>query len=408
MPLYSPLPLVRSLLVVLAVLGGLAQPVADAQSTVPNGLIVGVITSRAGTAGAVGASQALAAEAWADATARNGGIYGVPVEVRVLDDGGLPARALAAAESLITDGAHAIVCCTTAAAARAVADLAEATGVLLISPSDPGATRFEQPSSYWSYSLWPSESDALTGVVAHASATGRGSLALMTLDNEFGAGASETLTALLGYAGMRLAAEHRYGPSVQELRPDALLIASHQPGGVVVWGLPRDTELAIAALRARGYEGPVYARSALLAPGAGSLPAAVYSDVIFAVPPSVPAGGARAVELPASATCSASVAMSRERLAQQYRGVARLDAAAPVLDALDIIAVGVEQLIAMQVPPTSSAPVLRQALRDAIVGLPERCGATGLIDFQEARRSAVVPRGLIGVSLDKFGGLEVR
>lgn len=381
---------------------------AQAQSPASDGLVVGVITSRAGTAGAVGASQALAAEAWADTTARNGGIYGVPIDVRVLDDGGVPARALAAAESLISEGAHALVCCTTASAARAVASLAEAVGVLLISPSDPGATRFEQPSSYWTYSLWPSEGDALTGVVAHASATGRGSLALMTLDNEFGAGASETLSALLGYAGMRLAGEHHYGPSVQELRPDALLIASQQPGGVVVWGLPRDTELAISALRARGYEGPVYARSAFLSPGAGPVPAGTYAGVIFAVPPSVPVGGASAVQLPPDAPCNASVAMSRERLAQQYRSVARLDAAAPVLDALDIIAAGIEQLIAMQVPPASSVAVRRQALRDAVVGLPERCGATGLIDFQEGRRSAIVPRGLIGVTVGQFGGLEVR
>ena len=397
-----------SLQAALAVACLLAASVGAAQSAPADGLLLGVITSRGGAVSAVGASQALAAEAWAETTARGGGIYGVPVDVRVLDDAGVPARALDAAQRLITDGAHALVCCTTSAAARAVGDLAEAAGVLLISPSDPGATRFESPASYWSFSLWPSESDALAGVVSHAYGTGRGSLALMTLDNDFGASASENLSALLEYAGMRLVAEHRYSPSVQELRPEALLMASHQPGGVVIWGLPRDTEVAVTALRARGYEGPVYARAALLAPAADPLAAGAFAGVIFPLPPSVPASDGAAAELPAGAECAAEVSMNRERLAQQYRGVASLEAAAPVLDALDVLAAGVEQLIAIQLPPTTSVAVQRQALRDAVVGLPERCGASGLIDFQEGRRSAIVPRGLVAVAIGEFGGLEVR
>ncbi|HZJ10139.1 MAG TPA: ABC transporter substrate-binding protein [Trueperaceae bacterium] len=399
---------VPALLLLATVILTASQPAFSQAAEASNGLLIGVITSRAGAAQATGASQALAADAWAEITQRAGGIYGVPVEVRLADDGGVPARALAAAESLISAGAHALVCCTTAAAARSVAELAESEGVLLISPSDPAQARFDAPPSYWAFSLWPSESDALAAVVAHASATGRGSLALMTLDNEFGSGASDTLGALLGYAGMRLAAEHRYSPNVQELRPEALLIASHQPGGVVVWGLPRDTEIAVSALRARGYEGPVYARSALLAPGALPLPPATFAGVRFAVPPSLPAGVADADALAAQTQCEDTVSMNRERLAQQYRGVARLDAAAPVLAALDFIAAGVEQLIAIQLPPTTSLAVRRQALRDALVGLRERCGASGLIDFEEGRLSAIVPRGLVAVRIATSGALEVR
>lgn len=395
-------------LLLAAVLLGPSRPAAAQSPPADDGLLVGVITSRAGVAQAVGASQALAATAWANVTAQTGGIYGAPIEVRVMDDGGVPGNALAAAESLIIDGAHALICCSTASTTRAVAQLAESVGVLLISPSDPAQTRFDNSPPYWSFSLWPSESDALSGVVGHASATGRGSLALMTLDNEFGQGASDTLTALLGYAGMRLVTELRYSPSVQELRPEALLMASQQPGGVVVWGLPRDTELAVSALRARGYEGHIYARSALLAPGSQALPRGSFAGVHFAVPPSVPAGAPGGAPIPAEKLCANSVNMNRERLAQQYGGVARLDAAAPVLDALDVIAAGVELLITMQLPLTTSVEVERQAMRDAVVGQGEYCGASGLVDFQEGRRSAIQPRGLITVSIGQSGALEVR
>lgn len=382
--------------------------VAYSQDTQSQGLLVGVITSRAGVAQAAGASQALAADAWADATERGGGIYGVPIRVVVRDDGGVPARALAEAEALISEGAHALVCCTTATASKSVAWLAERAGVLLISPSDPAQAEFDDDDSYWSFSLWPSESDALAGLVAHASAGGRSSLALFTLDNEFGERTSEILRALLGYAGMHLIAEHSYSPSVQELRPEALLMASRQPGGVVVWGMPADTATAVSALRARGYEGPVYARAALLAPGAAAAGTAALAGVMFAVPPSIPLGAASPTELAGDYQCAATVAMNRDRLAQQFRGVARLDAAAPILDALDFIAAGVEQLLVLQLPSTTSLAVQRQAIRDAVVGLGERCGASGLIDFQEGRRSAIVPRGLVTVAIGRFGALEAR
>ena len=75
-----------------------------------------------------------------------------------------------------------------------------------------------------------------------------------------------------------------------------------------------------------------------------------------------------------------------------------------MIDALDLIADGIEQLLAMQLPPVP-VTTLRQALRDALVGLPERCGASGLLDLQERRSSAVVPRGLVSVVVGPFGNL---
>src|SRR5690606_32443485 len=135
---------------------------------------------------------------------------------------------------------------------------------------------------------------------------------------------------------------------------------------------------------------------------------AALAGVMFAVPPSIPLGAASPTELAGDYQCAATGAMNRDRLAQQFRGVARLDAAAPILDALDFIAAGVEQLLVLQLPSTTSLAVQRQAIRDAVVGLGERCGASGLIDFQEGRRSAIVPRGLVTVAIGRFGALEAR
>jgi len=98
------------------------------------------------------------------------------------------------------------------------------------------------------------------------------------------------------------------------------------------------------------------------------------------------------------------VADTERRLAASYGGIVDLAAAAPIVDALDLVADGIEQLLAMQLPPVPMATE-RQALRDALVGLPERCGASGLLDLQEGRTSAVVPRGLVAVTVGRFGAL---
>ena len=60
---------------------------------------------------------------------------------------------------------------------------------------------------------------------------------------------------------------------------------------------------------------------------------------------------------------------------------------------VDLAAAGLEQLIALQIP-ASEPPVLRQALRDAMVGRPARCTGAGLVDLRDGSVSAIEPGGL--------------
>lgn len=366
---------------------------------------VGVIVSRSGVARAAGASQALAATAWEDASRRSGGVFGVTVLVTVEDDGGVPATAASLAQGLVGRGVHAIVCCSTAAATRAVAQVAEAEGVLLLAATELAGLGSTRAAGYWSFALWPDDTDGLSATVADVLRGGRGSAALMTLDNDFGTGAETALASLLRYAGLADSGVVHYAPGTGELRPEALLTASRLPGAVIVWGLADDLQVAVRALRARGYEGPTYGRGGLLAPGTGAqagggLGLAALVDVRFAVPPALAPDA-----LPADYACADAVARVRRDLAAAYGGVIDLAAAAPVVDALDLVARGVEQLLALQLPPVPVASE-RQALRDAVVALPETCGAGGLLDLEEGRRSAVVPRGLVTVQVAPYGGLR--
>ena len=375
---------------------------AAAQGPAP-AVLVGVITSLSGEARGAGASQALAAEGWEDAAAAGGGVFGLSVDVRVVDDAGSPARAVWAARDLVDAGALVIVCCTTPVATAEVSAVAEELGVLHLAVSSTSTGSFETSTAqYWSFGLWPSETDQLSALVADALTAGRGSVALMTSDDEFGDETLRTLESLLGYAGMQLSGVERYPQGTTELRPEALLIASEQPGAVVVWGTGPDTRVAVSALRARGYEGLVYARALLVATGPGRrLPAATFEDVRFPLPP------AYAGTAPPTHACASAIASVLERIEQLYGGVSDLPAAAIVVDALDIVAAALEQLFLLQIPPDAPVPVVRQALRDAAVGLGPRCASVGLLDLQEGRRSAVTPSSLVAPELTLSGDLRL-
>ncbi|HEX7039316.1 MAG TPA: ABC transporter substrate-binding protein [Trueperaceae bacterium] len=387
--------------VLLALAAALLLPWSTAQGAAP-AVKVGVIVSRTGEARTAGAAQSLAATGWADFARAGRGLV-TATSVEVVDDAGSPTRAAELARDLADDGAWALVCCTTPAATAAVRDVAEELGLLLLALSDPAPLELAtRGPSYWTFGLWPSEADALAAVVADALAEGRGTFALMTTADGYGEAVASTLGSLLGYAGMRLVHEERFATGTDELRPEALVVATNQPGAVAVWAPGPDTAVAVAALRARGYEGLVYARSALVAPGGPRLTAATYEDVRFAVPPAYVAD-----DLPASHACSAEVAGVAERVAQLYGGVADLPAAAGVVDALDLIAAALEQLYVLQVPLDSPLPVLRQALRDAAVGLPPRCGGSGALDLQEGRPSAVVPGSLVAAEVGPRGDLRL-
>lgn len=398
-PTVSPSRLARICLLIVTLCLAVAAAAADP-------IKVGVVISRSGAAATAGASQALAVSAWQAVIRGRGGVFGVGVQVEIHDDASTAAQAAAAVRTLIESGAHAIICCTTTAGARAAAPLAQTAGVLMLSPAQLDTFGLEavprtEAAARWVYSLTASDSDALAGVVSHVLSSGKGTLGLMTLDNEFGDRAELLLDSLAGYAGMRLVDTVRYSPSESELRPEALLLASRQPGAIVVWGLREDLSVAVGALRRRGYEGPIYARSALLAAGMQPPAWGVLAGVRFSLSPA-----AVADTLLPTQTCAADVASFDARLAESFGGVADLTYAAGYMDALALLESALEQVVALQIP-LDRVPVVRQALRDGVVGLGPRCGASGLIDVLDDRESAVVARGLVAAEVTPRGLISV-
>lgn len=370
------------------------------------GLKVGVIASRTGAQSGNGEAQWLLATAWEADLQLNGGVFGAPLALTLLDDGSSPETARRHAEDLVADGALAIVCCTTPVASRSVAQVAEEAGVLLLSPTELPSASTDQN---WSFSLYPDDTDVIAAVVADAYRENRHSLALMALDGHLGDKGEADLSDHLQLLGREVRHVERYPAGVSELRPEALMVAASQPGGVVIWGLADDLMVATDALKRRGYEGKIYARTALLAPGAARLPWSRVLGVRFAVPPAaVVPPAARATGFPPSTrehsapqtgrggtagACAAAGADQAAVLADTAWSRANPLATSPLLSALELLTLGLEQFVALQVP-SSDPLVLRQALRDSLVGLPATCTGAGLIKFREGSTNTVEPNGL--------------
>ena len=348
---------------------------------------IGVVTAEGGAEAASGRAQAAAVKVQAALLAADAGRFGVPMELIHRDDGGSPERSLALVRRLVEeDRVHAVICCTGAAASDLVAAYLGESQVVMVSPS-PLSDRGRAP--IWTFSLLPRTTDLLAAIVGHAELAGARAIGLMTLDNDFGTRAEALLAQNLEVAGMTLAGQARYRPDVAVLTPEALWVATREPAAVVIWGLASDTELALAGLRARGYRGPVYARPQLLKPAPAGFDRSSLEGALFPVSPAELRGALR-IDHPAKP--------ASDRFWQQLErvyGEGRVGAdAAPVFDAVDLLKRAVEQAVVYGVDP-AAVTSYRQALRDALIGLPVMPGASGLFDFREDRTSAALPAGLV-------------
>ena len=379
--------LLRSVLPLAALLAG---PATLAQGAGPAPVRVTVLVSELGIAAERGRLERTVAEAWAERLAVQGGIYGRALEVDVVNDGGVPARALRLAQEAIDDGAHALVCCSTAAASATVGRLAAAASVPVLSPSDRGAAE----AAGWQFALAPSAATELQAIVRDVHALGLRALGVMLPDDDAGDADLARLEGFLAAPELRVVAVARYAPDARVLTPEALWVATREPDAILAWGGRDDAGRAVAGLRARGWTGPAYVRAAVLDPLAGGPPPGLGGDVRVAVSPATVA--------PVATTDDAGGAWRAEVRAlsggplESRRG--RADGAI-LHDALELLRRAAAQAEAYGVTP-DPARGYRLALRDALVALPPATLAAGRYDPAMERAGAVLAEGLHVVRLE--------
>jgi ABC-type branched-subunit amino acid transport system substrate-binding protein len=365
-------------------------PAATAQTAGPTPYRVTVIVSDVGADADRGRLERRVAEAWAARQRGRGGIFGRPLSIDVVSDGGTPAGALRRAEEAVATGAHALVCCSGEAASLRVAALAHEARLPLLAP----AGALPQGGPTWAFALEPDDATALQATVRDAYARGLLKLGLATLEGPFGDEVRARLDGFLAAPGLEIASEVRYPPDATVLTPEALQLAVRQPDVVLLWGLRRDGLLALEGLRARGWTGPVYLRPAAWGADAGGLPGVDAGDVRLLVSPaSLPE--ALAAGDPAMPWIAEARALGAGRLESRPL---RADGAR-MHDALTLLGLAFEQVETYGIDVAVDA-VTRSALRDALLGLPPRQLAAGGYDLRDDDPRAATPDGSRAVRVD--------
>ena len=356
---------------------------------------VGVVVSQTGSARLDGEAQARAVTALGTRL-RRVGTFAQNLEVTVRDDAGDPATALRQVRDLVENGeVHALVCCTTAAATQAVAPYVEAAGVLTLALSGlPPDSGFDP--GFWLFTTQPDDERLLQSVVLRQAAAGQTRFGLMTLANSYGDDAAASLARLFDPgANTSLVVEQRYSPAATVLTPEALWVATRVPDTVFVWGLARDSALAYAGLRARGYEKDVVLNPALLEPES-RVNTATFNGGLFPVSP------AELAILPPTQPSYSSLQTYRRDLAAAYPAGRVPSAGAFAYDAVALLEAAFEAAYTYGVP-LDSVTALRSVLRDAFVGMGPVTGATAVFDYDENDHIGVVPSSLVLARLTPTG-----
>ena len=354
--------------------GLLAIGLLFASSAVAQGeqdLRIGVIVSQSGLSAVAGQTQAQAAAALAARWETD--FFGKRIALELQDDGSSSVAAVRLAEELLDSGIHALVCCTTEAATEAVASVAEAAGVLMLTPGPL------PEENTWAYGIRPDTATFLRSALLQLSSLGKPKIALMTLNTELGDEVLDTLSKFTVPGGAELVGTQRYRDNVNVLTPEALWIATRQPGSVLIWGTERDSSLALTALRARGFEGPVLLRPGVTVRGNSSNLISPYEF---------------AAKLNEDHPSFASVVGFERALAQLYGpGKSTLEGAY-LYDALLIIRAGLEQALVYGVDPADTQR-FRGALYDAFLASSEVAGVTAVFDFSPDSFNGVQPYSLL-------------
>ena len=350
-------------------------PLAHAQPTEPVTLRVGAVLSLTGANAPVGRAQEAALRAW-EASAQS---EGLTAEILTLDDGSRPERAAALSAQLASEGIHALLCCSNAASLERALPTAREAGTLALALAPSDLVK-DTSQNYWLFSIVPEHSAQLETVALSENA-----LAFMGLASSEG----DIAVSSLSGAGARLVAQERYAPDVDVLTPEALWIATRQPGAVLVWGRMRDTQLAVDALSQRGFAGRTYIKPQLYE-DASVLGRADLRGT-FTVTNAVSVGDT----LPLTHPTYAETRRFVSALGATYGANRPTAEGGYAWDAMTLLRRAFEQTLAYSRLEPENTTAIRQALRDSLVGLGPVTGAVGVYDYRETDHVGVAPDSLV-------------
>lgn len=268
------------LLVVLAALLGACTPT-------PTVVKVGILAPLTGGAASYGENARKGAElALKDFSAGHPDVH---VELSVEDSQGEAAVGTRAASKLVDlDGVVAIMGDVTSGVTMAVAPLANEKKIPLISPggSSPNIT----DAGEYVFRTWPSdvfEADAMVRHIGDAKIT---KLAIMRINNEYGAAMETAVRAKLAGMPVTIVDAQTFEQGAREMRAQLLHVQEAQPDGIYFIGFPEAAVVFGHAYAETGLHVSLFATSAFEDPQVPRDSGAALDGTVYTKPQAVSAG----------------------------------------------------------------------------------------------------------------------
>jgi ABC-type branched-subunit amino acid transport system substrate-binding protein len=234
-------------------LSALAAAAAGAENGVTDStILIGQTIGLTGTVAAPVKEMNEGAKAYFDSVNRQGGVNGRKIELRILDDGFVPARTAANAEKLIKqDHVFALFQTRGTPHTEAVLPILAGSGVPLVAPST-GAVIFHAPVNRLIFNVRAKYQDEVIKGIEHFTTLGYQKIGLLHVDDSFGR------DGLAGF--VRGMAERKLEPTIiasfARDKPDVAATAAElikaNPKALIIVSSSKNTVDVIKAIRAQG------------------------------------------------------------------------------------------------------------------------------------------------------------
>lgn len=320
---------------------------------------VGVLVPLTGGAASYGENARKGAElALKDFSARHPDLH---IELRVEDSRGEAAVGNRAATKLVDlDHVVAIMGCVTSGVTLAVAPQANEWRVPLVSPgaSSPNLT----DAGEYVFRTWPSDVFEADAMARHIAGRGITKLAILHINNEYGAAMEAALRASLRAAptAITIVAAETFEQGAREMRAQMLRIKDAGPEGIYFIGFPEAAVVFARGYSETGLHVPLFATSAFEDPqvprdSGGALDGTVYTK-------------------PQSSSPRLEAFRAAYRAAYgQGPGVV----ADTAYDATMLILEGIASMA------STNRPVTGEAVHDYLLRVRDYAGASGVLSFDE-------------------------
>ena len=219
-----------------------ASTPAGGAATTGGPLILGTLLAATGPVASYALPEFAGMGADVDAVNAAGGVLGMPVQTINGDSGNTQAVASLSLERSVDKGAQVIIGATTSTMSLSVIDQAVAAGVLLFSPANT-AVKLSDPAITQGLYFRTAPPDSYEGSVLARLAfdEGKRSVAIMQIDDAYGAELADSFTLAFKELNGRVVAREVYNPAASSFADNVAKVKAAKPDAIVLLGLSEST-----------------------------------------------------------------------------------------------------------------------------------------------------------------------